>query len=155
MENTAPIRKKRYIGRAYVSMDTKGRITMPAKYRDLLGEGFCVAMGYDACLSVYDSEQWDRYSEELTVLSYTNSDVRYSIRTILSSAEMPEPDKQGKILLPAYHREYAGLTKEVMIMGVGDHLEIWDRERWENYSSSGDRSLEKSAEEMDRLKRGL
>ena len=153
MDNTAPEKKKRYLGRAYVSMDTKGRITMPAKYRDMLGEGFCVAIGYDSCLFVYDSDQWDRYSEELTALSFTNSAVRFALRNIISSAEMPEPDKQGKILLPAYHREYAGLSKDVIIMGVGDHLEIWDKERWEEYNSQSDMSLERSAEEMDKLMR--
>lgn len=155
MENAAEtesvIEEKEFIGEFSFSMDTKGRITLPIKYREILGEGFYVTKGYDGCLSVYDKEQWVRFSSEIKGLPITSRAARFTQRNFLSGADKPVPDKQGKILISQSHREYAGLTKEVVIVGVGNHIEIWDQQRWLDYNNNDAMSLEQAADELDGL----
>ncbi len=142
--------EKEFLGEYRFNMDTKGRITLPAKYREELGEGFYVTRGYDGCLSIYDREHWKRFSAKVKALPETNPSARYMQRIFLPGADRPEPDKQGKILISLQHRKYADLTKEVAIVGVGNHIEIWDAQRWDNYNSNDAMSLEAAAEELDK-----
>ncbi len=145
---------KIFTGEFNFNMDAKGRVTLPVKFREMLGEGFCVTKGYDKCLSVYDRENWQRFSEKLLSYPSTNKAARFVQRVFLSGVDNPEPDKQGKILISLSHREYAGLSREVAIMGVGDHIEIWDRDEWRRYNSSDESmSLEEAAEQLDALER--
>lgn len=146
--------QKEFYGEYKFNMDSKGRVTLPARYRDMLGEGFCVTKGYDDCLSIYDSENWARFSARLRAYPSTSKAARFVQRTFLSGVSNPEPDKQGKILISLSHREYAHLSKEVIIMGVGDHIEIWDQETWDKYSNGGAMSLEEAAEELSKLEQG-
>ncbi|MGN1097319.1 MAG: division/cell wall cluster transcriptional repressor MraZ [Clostridia bacterium] len=148
-ENAAE--EKEFIGEYCFNMDTKGRITLPAKYREELGEGFYVTKGYDGCLSVYDKKQWAKFSGEIKSLPVPRRAARFSQRTFLSGADKPVPDKQGKILISLSHREYAKLTKEVVIVGVGDHIEIWDQQRWIDYNNNESMSLEQAADELNGL----
>ncbi len=139
---------KEFIGEFNFNMDSKGRVTLPARYREQLGEGFYVTKGYDGCLSIYDSENWAAYRAELMSLPSTNAAARFLQRTFLSGVDRPEPDKQGKILISLSHREYAHLSKEVVIMGVGDHVEIWDKQVLNGYAN-GDMTPEAAAEMLE------
>lgn len=143
--------EKEFLGEFCFNMDTKGRITLPVKFREELGEGFYVTKGYEGCLSVFDREHWIRFSSGIKNLPSTNKAARFVQRTFLSGADKPEPDKQGKILISLSHRQYAGLSKEVVIAGVGDHIEIWDKQRWEDYNNDESMSLEAAAEGLERF----
>ncbi len=142
--------EKEFLGRYFFNMDSKGRVTLPAKLREELGEGFYVTNGYEGCLNIYDRRGWAEFSGKIRRLPSTNKAARFMQRTFLSGADRPEPDKQGKILITPPHRQYAGLVKEVVILGVGDHIEIWDLQRWNDYNSDN-MSLEEAAEELDKL----
>ena len=150
-EDREDILEKEFLGEFSFSMDSKGRVTLPVKFREELGEGFYVTKGYEGCLSVFDREHWIRFSAGIKSLPSTNKAARFVQRTFLSGADKPEPDKQGKILISLSHRQYANLTKEVIIAGVGDHIEIWDKQRWEDYNNDEDMSLEAAAEGLERF----
>ncbi len=120
-----------FYGTSQNNIDLKGRVSIPVKYRDALGASFMVTIGFDRCLSVYTWEQWHVLERQLKRLSSTKKEKRDFSRHIFAGATDVELDKQGRILIPANLREYAGLEKEVTIIGVGDRIEIWNRERWE------------------------
>lgn len=151
-DSSAPgeVREKEFLGRFFFNMDSKGRITLPAKLREELGEGFYVTNGYEGCLNIYDSRGWAEFSGKIKRLPPTNKAARFMQRTFLSGADRPEPDKQGKILITPPHRQYAGLSKEIVILGVGDHIEVWDLQRWNDYNSDN-MSIEEAAEELDKF----
>ena len=129
------------------SIDAKGRLFIPAALRRELGQTFHVTMGQDHCLSVYSDESWAAFMARLKELSY--NEVK-KLRALFAYAADCEPDSQGRILIPAKLREYAGLTKEVVVVGSFDRAEIWSAERWaaiENEAfSSG--ALEQAMAEM-------
>lgn len=145
---------KEFIGSVEVNMDSKGRIVLPVKYRELLGDGFHVTRGYDGCLSVYDKENWVEFYDKLMSYPDTNPAARIMQRKFLSGVEEPVPDKQGKILLSQSLREFAGLTKEVVVAGAGNRVEIWDKHRWEEYNNSG-MTIEEAAAQLDGLGLGF
>lgn len=109
------------------NIDAKGRLFIPAKLREELGDTFHVTIGQDHCLSVYSNAVWDKKMEKLKDLPY--SEVK-QMRAFFAYASDCEPDAQGRILLPAVLRKYAGLTKEVVVIGSLDRAEIWDAQRW-------------------------
>ena len=129
------------------NIDAKGRLFIPAALRRELGQTFHVTMGQDHCLSVYSDESWAAFMDKLKALSY--NEVK-KLRALFAYAADCEPDAQGRILLPAKLREYAGLTKEVVVVGSFDRVEIWTAQRWaeiENEAfSSG--ALEEAMAEM-------
>ena len=128
-------------------IDDKGRLFIPASLRKELGQTFHVTVGQDHCLSVYSDESWAAFMARLKELSY--NEVK-KLRALFAYAADCEPDSQGRILIPAKLREYAGLTKEVVVVGSFDRAEIWSAERWaaiENEAfSSG--ALEQAMVEM-------
>jgi len=109
------------------SIDAKGRLFIPASLRKELGQTFHVTVGQDHCLSVYSDESWAAFMAKLKELSY--NEVK-KLRALFAYAADCEPDSQGRILIPAKLREYAGLTKEVVVVGSFDRAEIWSAERW-------------------------
>ena len=129
------------------SIDAKGRLFIPAALRRELGQTFHVTVGQDHCLSVFSDESWDAFMGKLKELSY--NEVK-KLRALLAYAADGEPDPRGRVLLPAKLREYAGLTKEVVVVGSFDRVEIWNAQRWaeiENEAfSSG--ALEEAMAEM-------
>ena len=129
------------------NIDAKGRLFIPARLREELGQTFHVTVGQDHCLSVYSDESWAAFMARLKELSY--NEVK-KLRALFAYAADCEPDSQGRILIPAKLREYAGLTKEVVVVGSFDRAEIWSAERWaaiENEAfSSG--ALEQAMAEM-------
>lgn len=114
------------------NMDAKGRVTIPSKYREDLGDKFYVCRGLDGCLSLFSEEQWTRQVEEIT--SRPDSQVKDVRRFFFSGADEVVPDKQGRILINPSLRAYASLTKDVTVIGVGKKAEIWDTERWLKYN---------------------
>ena len=110
------------------SIDAKGRLFIPAALRRELGQTFHVTMGQDHCLSVYSDESWAAFMDKLKALSY--NEVK-KLRALFAYAADCEPDAQGRILLPAKLREYAGLTKSVTVVGCNNHAELWDSDSWQ------------------------
>lgn len=111
------------------TLDPKGRVNFPARLREELGGCFVITRGLDNCLFVYSMEEWQHLADKLHALPISKSAPLN--RFFFAGAAEVEPDKQGRVLLPAHLRAYAGLEKEVTIAGVGDRAEIWDTVRWE------------------------
>lgn len=120
------------------TVDTKGRLIVPSKFREQLGDEFVVTKGMDGCLFVYANEDWTAFEQKLTSLPLINKEARKFARFFLAGAAQVEVDKQGRILLPANLREFAGLDKDVVLVGVGSRIEIWSRENWENMDADSD-----------------
>ena len=117
------------------SIDTKGRIIVPSKFRELLGERFVVTRGLDGCLWVLPTDEWDDFTGKLRSLPVANKDARKIVRLFMSGAMDAELDKQGRILLPQNLREYAKLEKDITMVGTGARIEIWDKKAWEESST--------------------
>lgn len=128
------------------SIDAKGRLFLPAKLREELGEVFYLAMGIDTCLAIYPLSTWGRFTEKLASLPMSKSRV---MRSFFANAVKCEPDKQGRIVIPQRLWEYAKLSREVVILGVNDRAEIWSQERWA--MSEAEMTPEKMAACMDEL----
>lgn len=133
------------------NLDTKGRVSVPSKFRDDLGTSFIVTKGLDNCLFAYSKQEWQTFEEKLKTLPMTNTNARNFVRFFFSGATECEIDKQGRINIPQTLREYAGLTKDVIIIGVATRAEIWDREKWENYTSPENMDVDEIASQMSNL----
>ncbi len=125
-----------YIGEYSHSLDAKGRMIIPAKYREKLGEQFIISKSLDRCLWIYDMASWDAFTQKLAALPHNTREQRELVRYFLAGAAEVETDKQGRILLPANLRSAAGIDKDVVLAGVGDKIEIWSKEVWEENISS-------------------
>ena len=142
---------KLFIGEYEHSVDAKGRVIMPAKLREDIGEKFIVTKGLDGCLFAYSHTEWTNFEEKLKTLPLTNKNARDFVRFFLSGAIECELDKQGRFLIASNLREYANMEKDVAIIGVGTRLEIWDREKWKAYNSDENISADEIAENMTML----
>ena len=143
--------EKMFIGEYAHTIDEKGRLIMPSKFREELGVNFIVTKGLDGCLFVYSKTEWTNLEEKLKTLPFTSKDARAFNRFLFAGAIECELDKQGRILISQNLREAAKLVKDVVIIGVGTRLEIWSKEVWENYCDDGDVSPEDIAEKMSDL----
>lgn len=139
------------IGEYEHSLDAKGRLIMPAKLRTDMGEKFIITKGLDGCLFVFSQNEWSNFESKLKELPLTNKNARDFVRFFLSGATECEIDKQGRFLLVNTLREYAEITKEVIIIGVGTRLEIWNKEKWKKYNSNENISADTIAENMTML----
>ncbi len=131
------------------TIDTKGRLIVPSKFSDQLGDEFVVTKGMDGCLFVYANEDWNAFEQKLTSLPLINKEARKFARFFLAGAAQVEVDKQGRILLPSNLRDFAGLEKDVVLVGVGSRIEIWSRENWENMDA--DSNMDDIAATMESL----
>ena len=127
-----------FMGEYNHTIDAKGRLIIPSKFRESLGDEFVVTKGMDGCLFVYDNEEWNKFEEKLLSLPMMDKQVRQFTRYFLAGAASVEVDKQGRILLPAHLREFAGLEKDVVLVGVGSRVEIWSKDKWESMNSDAD-----------------
>ncbi len=139
------------IGEFEHSLDAKGRIIMPAKLRESIGEKFVVTKGLDGCLFAFSLSEWTNFEEKLKSLPLSNKNSREFTRFFLSGASECEIDKQGRFLIPTNLRSIANLKKDIVIIGVGTRIEIWDKEKWEEYNSVDNISVEDIAENMTNL----
>ncbi|MEW8959837.1 division/cell wall cluster transcriptional repressor MraZ [Neomoorella humiferrea] len=122
-----------FMGEFQHTIDDKGRLIIPARFREGLGDKFVITKGLDNCLFVYPMSGWAEMEQKLRSLPFTRSDARAFVRFFFSGATECELDRQGRILLPANLREYARLEREVVIVGVASRVEIWSRALWEQY----------------------
>ena len=136
------------IGEYHHNIDDKGRLTIPSKFREEIGEKFIVTRGLDGCLFGYSIEEWDKIVAKLNVLPFTKKDARTFTRFFLSGATVCEFDKQGRINISKNLIDYAGLKKECAIIGVNDRLEIWDLEKLNNLYESDIEKLDDIAENL-------
>ncbi|MBR2289607.1 MAG: division/cell wall cluster transcriptional repressor MraZ [Clostridia bacterium] len=137
------------VGEYEHSLDVKGRIIMPAKFREDLGEKFIVTKGLDGCLFAFSIEEWTKFEEKLSTLPISNKDARMFTRFFFAGAIDCELDKQGRFLVSSNLREFAGLTKDVVIVGMNSRLEIWSKEKWEEGQENI--SADDIAEKMEML----
>ncbi|GFI21653.1 transcriptional regulator MraZ [Lachnospiraceae bacterium] len=135
-----------FIGEYNHVIDAKGRLIIPAKFRETLGDNFVVTKGLDGCLFVYDNTEWSAFEDRLKTLPLINKEARKFVRFFLAGAASVEVDKQGRILIPSVLREFAALDKEVVLAGVGGRIEIWSKARWKETSEYDD--MEEIAEHM-------
>ncbi len=140
-----------FYGEYQHTIDLKGRVIIPSKIRDGLGEKFILTKGLDNCLFAYSSVEWANFESRLKTLPLTDKDARAFIRFFFAGAMECEVDKQGRILVPQNLREYAGLDKDVFIIGVSSRVEIWDKNKWETYNGDENMSADKLAEKMAML----
>lgn len=133
------------------NLDTKGRVSVPSKFREDLGESFIVTKGLDNCLFAYSKKEWETFETKLKSLPMTNTNARNFIRFFFSGATECEIDKLGRINIPSVLREYAGLKKDITIIGVSTRIEIWDKEKWNNYTSPENMDVDEIASQMSEL----
>ena len=136
------------IGEYEHSIDAKGRLSMPAKLKSEIGDKFVVTKGLEGCLFVYSLAEWQNFEEKLKSFPLTNKNARTLTRFFLAGATECEIDKQGRFLIASNLREYAGLQKEVVIIGVLGRLEIWDKAKWLEYNEKENNSVEDIAESL-------
>ena len=139
------------IGEYEHSLDVKGRLILPAKIREDMGDKFIVTKGLDGCLFGFSQNDWTNFEEKLKTLPLTNKNARDFVRFFLSGATECEIDKQGRFLIAGNLREYANLEKDAIIIGVGTRIEIWNREKWKSYNSDENISADEIAENMTML----
>ena len=133
------------------TIDTKGRVIIPAKFREKLGDSFVVTKGLDGCLYGYANEDWQVFEDKLSSLPITNKNSRQFARFFMAGAADCEIDKQGRILLPAVLREFAGLEKDVVLVGVSKRFEIWSKEKWSEITAQYDNDMDEVAANLDEL----
>lgn len=124
---------------------------MPAKFRDGLGDKFIITKGLDGCLFVYDSQEWSRLEAKVKELPFTDKNVRAFTRFFFGGAVECETDKQGRVCIPSYLREHAGLEKDTYVIGVSSRLEIWSKDGYEKYTNDETAGPEMFAEKMAEL----
>lgn len=137
-----------FLGEYQHSLDPKARVTIPARFREELGCKFVATKGLDNCIFIYPMDEWKVLEGKLRTLPFTRSDVRSFVRFFFAGACEMEMDKQGRILLPVNLRDYAGIEKDLVIIGVGSRIEIWSSESWEGYNQTTENSYESIAENL-------
>ena len=119
-----------FMGEYNHTIDAKGRLIIPAKFRETLGEEFILTRGLDGCLSIYPMDEWKSFEEKLKALPLTDKNARAFLRFFVAGATSCELDRQGRILVPGTLREFAGLEKEVVLTGNLTRIEVWSKEKW-------------------------
>lgn len=138
-----------FMGEYNHTVDAKGRLIVPSKFRDQLGDEFVVTRGLDGCLFAYSSEEWKNIEARISDLPQFAKKARTIKRFLIAGATVCEVDKQGRILLPVGLREFAGIEKEIVLAGMVNHIEIWNKDRWEEVNQYDD--VEEIAEHMASL----
>ena len=136
------------IGSNIHSLDDKGRLFIPAKFREELGGQLVLARGIGKCIFLYGESDWESFSQKLKALPMTNQQAQMFMRTLYASAIERGPDKQGRVLLSAELIAHARIDKEAVIIGMGNRVEIWGKETWETYSGSSDDEYESALQAL-------
>ncbi|KIL34643.1 cell division protein MraZ [Cohnella kolymensis] len=137
-----------FLGEFQHSIDDKGRITIPAKFREALGTDFIVTRGLDNCLFVYPRQEWAVLEQKIKALPSMAANARAFSRLLFSGASECEWDKQGRVNVPNHLREYAKLDKDCVVIGVSSRVEIWDKAAWQEYSLQSEGSFNEIAEKL-------
>ena len=129
-------------------LDEKGRLFLPAKFRDELSDGVVITRGQERCLYVFSAKEFAEIHEKLRQAPASVKGARDYLRVLLSGASDETPDKQGRVVLPSLLRSYAGLTKDLVIIGVGSRAEIWDATAWNEYLAQNEENFSNQVEEV-------
>ncbi|HEY4500120.1 MAG TPA: division/cell wall cluster transcriptional repressor MraZ [Candidatus Paceibacterota bacterium] len=140
-----------FIGEYQHSLDTKGRMAIPAKFRASLQSGAIVTRGIDRCLFLFSNKDWEVLAQKLITLPLAQANSRAFSRLMLAGAMDVEIDTQGRILIPDYLRTYAGLNKTVVVTGLYNRIELWDAEQWKQYKAKTESASEEIAEKLGEL----
>jgi len=140
-----------FIGEYSHTIDTKGRMAVPSKFRQELKDGAVVTRGVDACLFVYTRDEWQALAEKLSTLPISDPKARAFARLMLAGAMDVSFDSQGRILIPSYLRDYAGIKKKTIVAGLYSRLEIWDEEKWQGYKEKSEKETERISKHMSEL----
>ncbi|HBR72072.1 MAG TPA: cell division/cell wall cluster transcriptional repressor MraZ, partial [Candidatus Moranbacteria bacterium] len=139
------------IGEYQHNIDAKKRVALPSKFRKELGKKVVVTRGLDKCLFVYPLKTWEELAEKLGTLPMGESGTRSFVRLMLAGAIDVDLDGQGRVLLPEYLKEYAGLNRNVIVAGLFNRLEIWDEEKWQAYRNGAEANTDEIAEQLGKL----
>jgi len=137
-----------FLGTHHPRLDDKGRLIMPAKFRDELAEGLVITKGQERCLFVFPIDEFTRLSEKLRTAPVTHRGARAYSRVFFASASDEVPDKQGRVTIPPALREYAGLDRDCVVIGASTRVEIWDRRAWEDYLAESEPGFADVSEEV-------
>jgi len=137
-----------FMGEYHHTIDEKGRIIIPAKFREMLGDTFIVTRGIENCLFVYPNDEWQKIVTKLESLPFTKRDARQFVRFFLSGATIAEFDKQGRVNLTSPLIDYAKLQKDCVVIGTGSRLEIWSKEDWDSFFDSAKDNMSDIAENL-------
>jgi len=133
------------------NLDSKGRLAIPSKFREKLSAGAIITRGLDNCLFVFANKEWEVLAEKLMALPLSQANSRAFVRLMLAGASDVFLDSQGRILIPDYLRNYAGLKKEAVVAGLYNRMEIWDKDSWERYKQKTESASEEIAEKLGEL----
>lgn len=136
------------MGEFHNSIDLKGRVVIPSKFREKLGDKIVLTRGLDNSLFIYSFDSWVKLTEKLNTLSFTEKDSRNFTRFMLSGATTLEFDKQGRIIIPGFLKEYASLEKEVVVIGVLNRIEIWSFNNWNNFVKNSFNDLSEISKDL-------
>lgn len=139
------------LGEYHHNLDTKGRMAIPAKFRDKLSAGAIITRGIDNCLFVFANAEWENLAKKLIALPLAQANSRAFVRLMLAGATDVDLDNQGRILIPDYLRKYAGLKKETIVAGLYNRIEVWDEAAWTAYKNKTESSSEEIAEQLGEL----
>ncbi|MGH8876416.1 MAG: division/cell wall cluster transcriptional repressor MraZ [Stackebrandtia sp.] len=130
-----------FLGTQTPRLDDKGRLILPAKFRDELAGGLVITKGQERCLYVFPMPEFNRIADELHKAPMTNKAARAYNRVFFASAHDEIPDKQGRVTIPAHLREYAGLDRELVVIGASTRVEVWDAQAWQTYLSDSEEAF--------------
>lgn len=137
-----------FMGEFHHNIDEKGRLILPSKFRNELGDKFIVTRGLEKCLYVYSMEDWNKIVTKLNTLPFTKKDARIFIRSFFSGAAECEFDRQGRINITSPLVSYADLQKECVVIGANDRIEIWSKEKWDDFFNENSDKIEEIAEHL-------
>ena len=137
-----------FMGEYHHNIDDKKRLVLPSTFRSSLGESFIITRGLEKCLYIYTEKEWNKIVEKLGSLPFTKKDARVFIRSFFSAAASCNLDKQGRINITSQQLAHAGITKECVIIGVSDRVEIWSKENWNQFNEEYSDALEEVAEHL-------
>lgn len=142
------IPEKMFIGEYQYTIDEKGRVSTPLKYRSQLGDGVVVTRGLDSCLYMYTKKEWEIIAEKLGNMPNTDKNARAYARLMLAGAMEIVPDKMGRIVLPQYLRDFASLKKNVVVAGIFNRIEIWEESAWKKYEADIEKNSSNIADKL-------
>ena len=137
-----------FLGTHTPRLDDKGRLILPAKFRDKLAGGLVVTRGQERCLYVFAMDEFVRIAEQMRSAPVTSKAVRDYLRVFLSGASDEVPDKQGRVTIPTVLRDYAGLERDLAVIGAGSRIELWDAGAWSTYLAANEQAFSEQAEEV-------
>ena len=140
-----------FIGEYRHTIDQKKRLAIPSKFRAHLGERAVLTRGIDNCLVLYPFEEWEKLANKLSALPLSKGDARGFSRIMLAGATDVEFDRLGRVLVPDYLKDYAMITKNVVVTGLYNRIEIWDESRWKEYQKNAEREIGNMAERLEEL----